>query len=188
MKLDLDLSGVKTLSSKTVVPTGNYPLEIVGCEVKETKSGGGYYLQTDYKVLDGEHKGSVLVDRHNIKNENEDAQRIGLATIKTILTVGGHKNPDSLKKTEDLMGLKFNAYIEEVDDSFQNDKGETIETTNNKFKSYFPLDDEGPKTKSAPKEAKAETKPEPKPESKPTPKAEDKPKPAPEAAKFPWQS
>lgn len=188
-KVNIDLSGASVISARVVVPTGNYPVQIVECEPKETKKKGGYYLEMKYKILSGEHEGVVLTDRLNIQNENEDAMRIGLSVLKTILTVSGHKNPNKLADTNEAIGLKLNLYVEEQDSSFVKD-GKTIETTENVFKGYYELDTE--KASTEPKKAS-------KPKATPAPKAEaaevaeessdeadDAPAPAPEAAKFPW--
>ena len=193
MKLNLDLSGVSTMSSRVVLPTGNYPVEIVNAEAKETKSGGGM-LVVGYKVLAGEYAGSVVSDNYNIINKSEDAQRIALSTIKTILTVGGHKNPNALGDTNELLGLKLTTYVEEEDHTFTSKSGDEVETTQNNFKGFFEFSEEAaapaPK-KEAKKEKAAKESASPfaqqtAKEEAPAPAAEEKVAEAAPTA-FPWQ-
>lgn len=180
-KLNLDLSGTGLLG-RSVVPTGTYSLEVLGCEVKETSTKNGYYLEFNYKILSGEHTGKVLTSNANISNPSEVAQRIGLSTIKTILTVGGHKNPNLLGDTKEVIGLKLNAYIVEVDTSFPGADGKEVKTTKNEFKAYFPFgEDEAPKKKAAPTQKAAME------EVPVIPSAPAVEQPAPATNKFPWQ-
>lgn len=188
MKLNLDLSGVNTLSSKTVVPTGNYSVQVVSAEPKEAKNKGNYYLELQYKILSGESEGVVLTDRLNIVNSSEDAQRIGLSTLKTILAVGGHKNPNKCNDTDEIVGLKLNIYIEEVDTTFEGRNGEEIETTENKFKSYYEFSDKEDK-KPASKESKnrsSKSEKEDVPSKPPFDNSEDGQPKQEEASQFPW--
>lgn len=136
MKVDLDLSGVSTMSSRVVVPTGNYAVRVTSAEPVEAKKKGNYYIQVAYSIVDGEYEGTVLTDRLNIVNDNDDAQRIGLSQLKTLLTAGNHKNPDYLKDTQEMVGLELSIYVEEVDHSFEAKDGSTVETTQNVFKGY----------------------------------------------------
>lgn len=195
MQLNLDLSGVNTLSSKVVVPTGNYSVEIERAEVKETKSKGGYYIELGYKILSGDHAGLVLTDRLNIVNSNEDAQRIGLSTLKTVATVGKHRNPNLISDTNELLGLKFNIYIEEVDSTFTTVDGKEIDTTENKFKSYYEYEEV--KQQVSTPQPKLEMAPAPQPTVTPAPTPQvqqpslsqgEAPAPLPTqaAAQFPW--
>ena len=165
MKLNLDLSGVSTQSSRVVVPTGNYPVEVVNAEAKETKAGGAM-LVVGYRILSGQHAGSVISDNYNIMNANEDAQRIALSCIKTILTVGGHKNPDALKDSDEMLGLQLNVYVEEDENNWTNDSGEEINSTQNNFKGFYELDlAEGNEVEAVPVKKKTKVKAEVKKES-----------------------
>lgn len=137
--LNLNLSDVSTMSDKVVLPTGNYPVKITSAEVAETKKGG-HMIVAGFTVTAGEHKGATVTNRFNIVNDNEDAVRIGLQQIKTILTVGGHKNPNLLKHTGELVGLELSIYIEEVDNNWTNKDGEEVESTQNEFKGYMKLE------------------------------------------------
>jgi len=139
MKINLDLSGVSIQSSRFVAPTGNYPVETVTEELKETKAGGGMLI-VGFKILSGEHKGKIVSNNYNTHNSNKDAEAFARRDIKTILTHGGHKNPDAFNDTEEILGLKLNIYIEEEANNWTNDQGEEIEGNQNKFCGYYPLD------------------------------------------------
>ena len=193
MKVGLKLDGVNTLGSRLVVTTGNYKVRIAEAEVCQTNAKNGHYLKLAYDVLSGENAGQRLSanDFINIDNPNEDATRIGLSTIKTIMTVGGHKNPNMLNDTDELLGLEFGVYIEEEPHSFENNDGETIETTRNNYRSYFEFTEEetaSSPTKTSQKKAKAPAKK--KAEAKPAPESAE-PAPAPQAegsSSFPWMN
>ena len=166
--LQIDLSGVTVQSSRTVVPTGVYSVELVSCEPVEAKKKGNYFLKTDFKIISGEHEGVTITERYNFVNSNKDAERIGKSQLKTMLTASGFKNPDYLGDTSEALGLKLNLYLEEVDHSFTNNDGDKIDTTQNEVKSYMefkevsaePVEKEAPKKK-APAKKKAEPAPQP---------------------------
>jgi hypothetical protein len=117
-KLNLDLSGVKVSegSGFSVVPSGNYDVQVVSAEVKETKTGGSM-LVFGLEILDGEHKGKVIRDSANTTNQNPEAVRIGYEKIKKIALVSGHKNPDRIIDTDDFLNLNpFMVIVETTDD------------------------------------------------------------------------
>lgn len=153
MKLGIDLTNVKTMSSRVVVPTGNYPARISGAEVKETNGKNGHYLQVDFQISAGEHKGTNLTQRLNINNPNPEATRIGLQQLKTIATVGGHQNPNYIGDTNELVGLKLNLYVEENETSFTGKDGNEVETTENNIKAFYEYSEES--ASSSPKKEKA---------------------------------
>lgn len=187
MKLGLKLESVSVMSQRVVVPTGNYSVKVASAEVKETKAKTGHYLQVGFRITEGEYEGSVLTDRLNINNKNEDAVRIGLSALKTILTVGGHKNPNFIGDTDEMIGLELGIYVEENPHSFTGDDGNEIETTQNEIKSYFEL--KGDTVNQSSPEKKKADKPAPKKQEKeeaPAPKPEPKPEPVAEAKQFPW--
>ena len=140
MKLSLDLSQSQLMSSRIVVPTGNYNLEVMSATAQSTSKGGGM-LVVEFKVLTGERAGTILKRNINIVNVSADAQRIAYAEVKTIMVAGKHRNPDMLGDSDELIGLKSNAYIEEKPTSFINTRGETVQTTENEFKSYQEMSD-----------------------------------------------
>lgn len=137
--MNLDLSGVSASTGKTVLPTGIYNMKVVGSEIKETKTKGGYMLIVSQEVKDGEHAGKVIVDRLNVVNANPQAEEIGKGVLKTILTVGGYANPDLFADSNDLLGMEFSVSVECSDSKWTNDKGEEVDGKEQKFLGYFKL-------------------------------------------------
>jgi hypothetical protein len=194
MKVGLKLDGVGLFGRKKIaVPTGNYEVRIAEAEVRETKAKNGHCLKLTYVINKGEYEGNELrsSDFINIDNPSEDATRIGLSIVKTIMTVGGHKNPNMLNDTDELIGLCFGIYTEEEPDSFDDSQGNKVETTKNNYRSYFEFTEEetaSSPTKTSQKKAKAPAKK--KAEAKPAPESAE-PAPAPQAegsSSFPWMN
>lgn len=140
VKLDLSKVQAESETRFTLIPAGAYNAAIVGAEPKETKAKTGAYIALEFEVLDGDHKGARFGDIVNIANPNEDAVRIGLARLKRILELGGHKNPNSLKDTDELIGLAVQAVVSQEKTSTKEGK----EYTNNRVDKYKALEG-GPK-------------------------------------------
>lgn len=157
-KTGLDLTDAKVLGSRTVLPTGVYNVRAVGMEMKENSTKTGSYLATEFEVLDGEHKGSVVSTMYNIVHNNPDAQSIGRNQLKSMLTAGQHPSPNLLKDTDEVIGLEMKIMVEEKPHQFTNDKGETIDTTQNQFKSYFKADGKESKQEAPKQETAAPAK------------------------------
>jgi hypothetical protein len=203
MNLQLDLQSVALMSSRVVVPTGNYPVRITKSELKETKAKGGYYIEVDFTIQAGEHKGTAISDRLNIHNSNQDTVRIALQKLKTIATVGGHKNPNFVGDTSELLNLGLNIYVEENETSFTGKDGTEVETTENTIKAFYEYSEEALSSSPKKEKASAKTVEAPAPWSPPfeqnaaptappvqAPAAPAAPAPAPSAAPaasaFPW--
>lgn len=71
------------------LPDGNYQVSIEACEVKQTKSGQGQYLNFKFKVLGPSHQGRILWDIVNIHNPSQKAEEIGHITLKKIMSACG---------------------------------------------------------------------------------------------------
>lgn len=168
MKLGLDLSNVQSESeSKTqFIEEGVYQAKVVETDVKETKSKSGHVLIIYSEVIEGENKGKRFQDTINIHNQNEDAQRIGLARLRKYVDIFGL--PPKLSDSNELHGKTFSAHI--IEDSFKNDKGDDVKV--NKVKSISEV-----KNTSEKKETKKE-------EGK---KEETKKEEAPTKKKMPWE-
>lgn len=130
-KMNLDLSKASVATGFTTVPSGVYSTKIVSANPKETAKGG-FYLEIGFQITDGEHSGKTVADRLNIVNANPDTQSWALNNLKTIMTVGGHKNPNMLVDTDELLGLELKVTIEASEGEYDGKK-----TVNNNFKGYF---------------------------------------------------
>lgn len=76
-------------NTRKALPAGEYVAVLDKAEIKTTKAGDGQYLNLQFKVVDGQHKGGVFFDIINIANPNAQAVEIGLARLNTLLTIGG---------------------------------------------------------------------------------------------------
>ena len=90
------------------VPAGEYVATIASAELKATKAGDGQYINTRYKIVDGEFKGRSFFDLINISNPNPQSVEIGLARLNTIIECGGlHEIQDS----DQLVGIIIKAIL-----------------------------------------------------------------------------
>lgn len=105
-----------------VVPPGTYNVVIVDSDVQDTKSGGKM-LVCKYQVIDGQYVGDTLVDRLNIVNASDQAQKIGLSQLKNICDAVGHTG--QLKDSNQLHGKPFAVKVT-VEDFESNKTGKTL--------------------------------------------------------------
>jgi hypothetical protein len=87
-------------ASREALPAGEYIAVLDKAEIKTTKSGDGQYIDCQYKVVDGQHKGNGFFDKINISNPNPVSVEIGLARLNTILTIGGLSQCGSTEELE----------------------------------------------------------------------------------------
>lgn len=81
------------------LPAGDYTMQVIESDIKETKSGTGEQLVLTLEVLEGPHSNRRVWDRLNIRNQNADAQRIAQRSLADLCLALGIS---SLRKTEDL--------------------------------------------------------------------------------------
>lgn len=173
----LDLSGVRAFGVSTVLPAGNYNAKCVETEMKETNAGG-HMIVAKFSVVDGDYAGCEVKEMFNVVNKNETAVRIGLSKIKAVLEFGGHKNPNMIKDSDEMVGLTVGIVVSQNDESFVNEKGETVDFKRNTIEGYRAVEPVGvvAKIKEAviPKKEKA------------APKKEEKVKTEESTQDFPW--
>jgi hypothetical protein len=73
-------------------------------------------IKVQYKVTGPTQIGRVIFDQYNIENANPQAVQIGLGQLKGMMKAFGHKNPNRLESTEELLGLKGQVTVKTVDD------------------------------------------------------------------------
>lgn len=103
LNLKLDTVSEESGSKYSKVPAGIYSTTITAVAVKETSAKNGHYLEVELQILDGEHTGKKIADRVNIDNPTPKALEIGLARLKKIAIVCGHKNPNFIEDTDELL-------------------------------------------------------------------------------------
>lgn len=67
-----------------VLPEGEYHVQLVDCEIKETKAGTGHYLNCRFDVCRGEATGRVLWMTINVNNPNPRATGIGIGQLREL--------------------------------------------------------------------------------------------------------
>ena len=79
--------------SYVVLPKGNYTAICVGTGWKPTKAGDGEYLQFDWEIVEGEHRGASQTSRLNLKNKNATAVKIAQSELSSICRATGVMRP-----------------------------------------------------------------------------------------------
>lgn len=88
-----DANTVEPNESFDPLPRGDYLCVIVASEMKPTRSGNGAFLELEFEVIDGPHKGRKLWDRLNLNNANETAVKIAKGTLSAICRAVGVLQP-----------------------------------------------------------------------------------------------
>lgn len=81
------------------LPAGDYTMQVIESEIKDTKSGTGQQLVLTLEVIEGPLSNRRVWDRLNIRNQNADAQRIAQRALADLCLAVGI---GSLRNTEDL--------------------------------------------------------------------------------------
>lgn len=108
-----------------VLPPGTYTVVIVESDVKDTKAGGKM-LEMKYQVIEGQFTSETLVDRLNIQNKSDIAQKIGLSQLKHICDAVGHTG--QLNDSEQLHGKPFSVKV--VIEQFKSNKSDKMLDSN----------------------------------------------------------
>lgn len=82
------------------LPTGEYKVQIVDGDVKETKGGTGEYAEFTSEVMEGPHAGRKIWTRFTLSNPNSKAVEIGNRQMATLRHACGV--PDA-QDTKDFM-------------------------------------------------------------------------------------
>ena len=111
----------------TLLPPGWYVGNIINVELKENKKKTGSYLEIELETKSGEK----VIDRLNVINKSEQAQRIGraqLAKLATILDIDLSK-----ESSDSLLGREIGFKVT-VQEFKSNRTGETLKS--NDVKAY----------------------------------------------------
>jgi len=78
------------------LPAGEYTMQVIDSEIRDTKAGTGQQLVLTLEVIDGPYANRRVWDRLNIVNQNPDAQRISERALADLcLAIGLAKITDS---------------------------------------------------------------------------------------------
>ena len=97
-----DARNVEQMDDFEPIPAGKYVAAIVASEMKPTKAGDGNYLELQFQVLEGEHKGRLLWDRLNLDNPNPLAVKIARSQLAAICKAVGVMTPNDSTELHDL--------------------------------------------------------------------------------------
>lgn len=110
-QLNLNLENTETQTAFEPLPAGDYLAQIVGSEIKESRSGT-HYIKFTWAILDEKYRNRQVFENVSITNPQGKTYQpggspmeIGQRKLKTIAVCGNHPNPNFLKDTEELHGL-----------------------------------------------------------------------------------
>lgn len=95
-KLNLNAADFQNIQppAPEILPVGEYTMQIVKSEKRDTKSGTGWYLELEFDILSGPcAPGRKYWDRLNLKNANDQAQAIAQRQFYAIYTALGFGLP-----------------------------------------------------------------------------------------------
>lgn len=79
-----DANNVEPAQIMEAIPPGEYVVQIVGSEMKATRSGEGQFLALDLQVIDGPFANRHLWDNLNLINNNTQTVEIAQRTLSAI--------------------------------------------------------------------------------------------------------
>ena len=97
-----DARNEEPMGSFEAIPAGKYVAAIVASQMKSTKAGDGQYLELQFQVIDGEHKGRLLWARLNLTNTSEVAAKIARSELAAICQAIGVLTPNDSTELHDL--------------------------------------------------------------------------------------
>lgn len=98
----MDLSNV---ADDDLLPKGEYQLESINAELKQTKAGDGQYIAIEFAVVAGKYRGWKIYDNINVRNPNPMAVEIGQKKLKKLLKASGSNN-FVVRSIRDVIGLR----------------------------------------------------------------------------------
>ncbi len=83
----------------SLLPAGDYSMQIVQSEVRPTRDGSNKYVWFELDILDGEYAGRKFWERLNLWSDNETAKKIANQTLVSMTRACGFV---SIEDTEEL--------------------------------------------------------------------------------------
>jgi hypothetical protein len=103
---NLNLSAVTASTGGSVLQPGRYLVKVKDAEVTDNKSKTGKILKVKLVCDQG-----VITDNINVFHESQEAERIGLEQLKSLLVNGGHPNPDNPGDISSVKGLSVGIIV-----------------------------------------------------------------------------
>lgn len=100
--LNFDATQVEPSAGRDPIPAGKYVVAVTASEMKPTKNGAGAYLELEYQVLDGEHKGRKLWSRHTLQHPSAQTVQIARGELSAICRAIGIMTPKDSAELHNL--------------------------------------------------------------------------------------
>lgn len=100
--LNFDATQVEPSTGRDPIPAGKYVAAITTSEMKPTKNGTGAYLELEYQILDGEHKGRKLWSRHTLTHPSAQTVQIARGELSAICRAIGIMTPKDSAELHNL--------------------------------------------------------------------------------------
>ncbi|MFW5829718.1 MAG: DUF669 domain-containing protein [Planctomycetota bacterium] len=91
--LNFDAHQVDPAAGRDPIPAGKYLVAITSSEMKPTRNGAGQYLEFEYQVLEGEHKGRRVWSRHTLQHPSDQTVQIARGELSAICRAVGVMTP-----------------------------------------------------------------------------------------------
>ncbi len=117
-ELNADLSNYDAIESDLAppIPPGDYDVEITGSRLKPCKTTGRQAAEFEFVVLGPYCRGARLWDSFTL--EDHTAMR----RFKTLAVAAGRRDPDFIRNTEELHGLRCRVRVERTGKFFDVEK------------------------------------------------------------------
>lgn len=121
------------------VPAGEYNLQLEKGTIAYTKNGRGVLFKGQFAILEGDYSGRMIFAQYNIRNDNEQAQTIGIAEMKALTIACGLDWETVRGDTDVLLYKPFAARIGFDREQTNPETGRTY-APRNRIMKYMPYD------------------------------------------------
>lgn len=100
--LNFDANQVEPHTGFDPIPAGKYLAIITASEMKPTKNDTGRFLQCEFQIIDGPHKGRRLWSRHTLEHSNAQTVQIARGELSAICRAVGVMIPKDSAELHNL--------------------------------------------------------------------------------------
>lgn len=116
-----DPTGGQTAAPRDALPAGEYIAALIKSDGKTTKDGSGSYIECEFEVMDGQHKGRRFWTNLNLENRNPQAVEIAWRNLNSMKHACGKLN---INDTSELHGIPMRVKLKVKTDAQYGDKNE----------------------------------------------------------------
>lgn len=95
-------------TSNDPIPPGDYTVQLVKSESKQTKDGTGHYLSLTFKVIEGDYENRIIFTNLNMVNKNLTAEEIARRLFSSLCHAANVLTPND---TQELHGIPVIAKV-----------------------------------------------------------------------------